>query len=102
LPALRPDQLQAKLDELADLHGVSGAGKQLIAASLRAASTGEAETAASTIRSLPPERQREVLRGQQMLAAARVSKMASARAGLLAMSDAEWDALVEEAAEDAE
>jgi hypothetical protein len=97
IPVLQADVLSKALDMLASLQNVSKPGKVLIGKSLKAAAAGKTEDPETTIAELPPAGQAEVQAGIITLTQDRTNRLSNARAKLMSMSDAEWNALVEEA-----
>lgn len=96
IPALPPLRLEAALDAL-DKAPLSKDARRQLAAMLKAASNPDNEAPEVVMRTLPPDRQMDMQ--QTINAVALVNRDVTARgsAALLAMSDAEFDALVAEA-----
>jgi sarcosine oxidase gamma subunit len=100
IPALTPLELEAFFARL-DQANLSPEGRQEIKRMFSAAANGDAETPAAVIRTLPEERRADI--EQTSAAIGSVLNTVGRRGGarLLALSDDEWTALVEEANADA-
>lgn len=96
LPQLNPLELEAALARLAQTN-LSAAGKALIASQLRAAANPNAEAPEVVIKSLAKARKEDIQQTQTDLGGMTALITARGGAALLALSDAEWDALVNEA-----
>jgi len=99
LPQLNPLELEAALARLQQTN-LSPAGKALIASQLRAAANPNAEAPEVVIKSLAKERRADVETTQLNLGGMTARITSRGGAALLALSDAEWDALVNEANDD--
>lgn len=97
IPALKPLELEAALARL-NKTKLSPRGKQLIAQMLTAAANPNSEAPAVVIQTLPPERQANIEQTQVAIGGVMLGTLRRGGAALTAISDTEWDQLVEEAA----
>lgn len=99
LPSLTPEQLFAMTQQMAKTH-LSNAVQRQIEMTLKAASAPGGESIEAGIRSLPPDRQTDVQAGIQEMKTRFTGSVQRGNQALLAMSDTEWNRLVEESASD--
>lgn len=94
IPALNELELQAALVQLQAMSGLTAAGRTAIEGMLRAAANPNAEKPETLIKMLPLERQHNI--AQLSSALRNISSSATQRGAqaLMAMSPAEWEALV--------
>lgn len=95
IPSLSPLELEAALARLKESE-LDTDSKAQLEAMLRAASNPNNERIDVVLDTLPYERQRDVLDVAKVINAATKRATKRGRAGLQAMSDAEWDKLVGE------
>ena len=94
IPALNPLELEAALARL-EKTNLSPRGKALIRQMLTAASNPNNESPEVVMQTLEPERRREVERVMVEVSGVMRGVMNRGGAGLLAISDEEWERLVE-------
>lgn len=95
LPALTPEALELVRYQLANLN-VSDAAKRQLMAMLLAAADPDAESLENVIAALPDERRAEVDAATGALKATFTDIEARGSAALLALSDDDWNALIDE------
>jgi hypothetical protein len=96
VPALSPDSLKVTLDRLNSLQ-VSADVRHTIADILKAASNPDNEKIDVIIKTLAPERLKRVEKTAKQVRETTREITTRGRAGLLAMSDSEWDEMVRKA-----
>lgn len=96
IPALTPNRLQMALEQI-DGAKLSKHTRETLKGMVKAAANPQAETPEAVLRSLPPERQQDILALQRELRTQVQGFVQRAHEGLLGMSEAAWQALVEEA-----
>lgn len=99
IPALLPDQLTGALQRLQALH-IDNAGKQKLQAMLEAAANPDSQRVEVVVSSLPASRRKSVKSTASKVSARTRTVLKRAESQLMAMSEAEWEALVKEAAGD--
>lgn len=96
IPALTPEQMQIALQKLQDAR-IPPAAKKQLQAMLEAASNPDSETTAAIIKTLSKDRQELVKEMADALTLQTTMVVRRAGQGLDAISDDEWNKLVNEA-----
>ena len=95
MPLLPPDSLIVSLDKLSKLP-IDPASKRVLSDILRSASNPANERIDVVVRTLPPDRRKNVERTSRKLAAVTRGITQRGRAGLEDMSDGEFQKLIDE------
>jgi hypothetical protein len=98
VPQLSPEKLQSALDRL-QAASISSEGKREISQILQAAANPVSQSPENQIRQMEPERQEVIKKATKKLATLNASLEKRGRDGLMAMSEAEFRRLVDEANE---
>jgi vacuolar-type H+-ATPase subunit H len=100
LPTLTPEQLQTTLEQLQRRDGISQQGRDNIRRMLAAASNPASQDLDVLLEQLPAARRELIAKGAKAVRRREKTVTNRARKELLAMSEAEWQSLVDEAAQD--
>lgn len=96
IPALTPEQLELAIQQLKAETAIPVAGQQLIEDMLRAASAPGGESIGAAISGLPPERRQIVQENTTELSVVFGGLVTRGNQRLMAMSEDEWQALLDE------